>query len=727
MALALPGTSHTVASRPFKLNGKNYSIWKFAITKTLKNRKLEKAVFLPATDLSDEQVIEKDSEAADLLTNSSEQNIIGKILTCDTARQIWDTLKLNFDQDSDSNLENCIIAWSNTQQEPTESISDYVARYDEMVSRITCLGETLSESMKRAILVGGLNARFEGFRRVWNQTTDKSYKRPIEMLFQDESQLAHSELRQRKSVALIIKSEPLVRNKQRLSKEDFQQLLAKSTCNNCGEKGHWARMCPRLEPENKKEAEQATHSKQEIKDQVTRAFMVKTTDESTENWYADSAASTHMAKSIESFSWYQPLSKGVKVLVADDSQLEAIGIGTVSFVSTLLDGTTLRLDVSDVLHVPELSTNLVSVSKAMQKGIRVVFEKEECWFSLEGETVAYGRLSKNGLVQMWLKTPKERALVVKTDRTLDEWHKSLAHLNTRQVKSMVRHNAATGIRLTNNNTDPCTTCPKGKATRVPHPTSTRPKALIVGEQAHLDLVGPITPVSLGGNRYFLLITDEASRFRVIYGLQKKSEVVNELSDYLSLVESETGNRVRHFWSDQGSEFLNEKVRTLLSVEHVKLTTSAAYTPMQNGAAERSNRTVIEATRTLLNSCTLSKELWLEAASTAVFVLNRTTSRLDEATTPYQHWYKRKPDVGHLHPFGSPVHILSTERRSSKWDSKTVEGFLVGFTPRRNTYRLYCPSDNLVHISCNVIFRGHTEIATQMELPEHEMDHDVIMI
>lgn len=233
MALALAGTSYATSFRPMKLNGSNYSIWKFAIKKTLKNKKLEEVVYLPSNDLTEAQVAEKDSEAADFLTNSLEQHIIGKILTCEWARQIWDTLKLNFEQDSDSNLETCIINWSNAQQTETETVSDYIARYDEMTSRITCLGETLSENMKRAILVGGLNSKFIGFRRVWNQTSDKSYRRLVEMLFNDEAQINHSDLKQTKNIALATKGE--VRIKQRLSKEDFRQLPEKSICRKCGD------------------------------------------------------------------------------------------------------------------------------------------------------------------------------------------------------------------------------------------------------------------------------------------------------------------------------------------------------------------------------------------------------------------------------------------------------------------------------------------------------------
>lgn len=52
--------------------------------------------------------------------------------------------------------------------------------------------------------------------------------------------------------------------------------------------------------------------------------------------------------------------------------------------------------------------------------------------------------------------------------------------------------------------------------------------------------------------------------------------------------------------------------------------TASYTPQQNGRAERENRTIFECARTILRAKELPKNLWAEAVSTAVYVLNRTT-------------------------------------------------------------------------------------------------------
>lgn len=222
-----------------------------------------------------------------------------------------------------------------------------------------------------------------------------------------------------------------------------------------------------------------------------------------------------------------------------------------------------------------------------------------------------------------------------------------------------------------------------------------------------DLIGPISPLSLGGNRFVLLLNDEFSKYRTAYNLPRKSDVADKL-EFFTCIEQETGRCAQYLQCDNGSEFKNDKVNLLLSLEKVTMITSAPYTPQQNGTAERSNRTVIESVRTILNSSKLPFRLWAEVVDTACYILNRTASAsLDK--TPYEHWYGRKSNIGHLHIFGRLIQFLNTSRKLDKWSSKTLDGFLVGFTSRRNTYRCYDPTNDKIVVTPDVIFRDHSTI------------------
>nr|GFA96392.1 ribonuclease H-like domain-containing protein [Tanacetum cinerariifolium] len=87
--------------------------------------------------------------------------------------------------------------------------------------------------------------------------------------------------------------------------------------------------------------------------------------------------------------------------------------------------------------------------------------------------------------------------------------------------------------------------------------------------------------------------------------------------------------------------------------------SVPRTPQQNGIAERKNRTLIEAARTLLADSLLPIPFWAEAVNTACYVQNRVLATKPHNKTPYELLHGRLPSIGFIRPFGCPVTILNT--------------------------------------------------------------------
>ncbi|GJW98054.1 retrovirus-related pol polyprotein from transposon TNT 1-94 [Tanacetum coccineum] len=79
--------------------------------------------------------------------------------------------------------------------------------------------------------------------------------------------------------------------------------------------------------------------------------------------------------------------------------------------------------------------------------------------------------------------------------------------------------------------------------------------------------------------------------------------------------------------------------------------SSPYTPEQNGVAERKNRTVIEASRTMLNGSILSKHFWTEAVKIACYTQNRSIIVKRHDKTPFEIFRERIPDINYFHVFG----------------------------------------------------------------------------
>nr|GEU82928.1 hypothetical protein [Tanacetum cinerariifolium] len=98
-------------------------------------------------------------------------------------------------------------------------------------------------------------------------------------------------------------------------------------------------------------------------------------------------------------------------------------------------------------------------------------------------------------------------------------------------------------------------------------------------------------------------------------------------------------------------------------------------PQQNGIAERKNRTLIEAARTMLADLLLLIPFWVEVVNTACYVQNRMLVTKPHNKTPYELLHGRTPSIGFMRPFGCPVTILNTIDLLDKFKGKVDEGFL----------------------------------------------------
>jgi transposase InsO family protein len=155
-------------------------------------------------------------------------------------------------------------------------------------------------------------------------------------------------------------------------------------------------------------------------------------------------------------------------------------------------------------------------------------------------------------------------------------------------------------------------------------------------------------------------------------------------------------------TDNGLEFVNERMETLLREKGIVHLTSAPYTPEQNGVIERDNRTVQEAARSTLAMSNLDTKYWAEAVSTAVYLLNRTTNRRLKGVTPFELWKGFKPDLRHIRIFGTEAWKKVDSIARKKFDDKSERRILVGYENNKS-YRLLDPQSGKIEVSCSVIF------------------------
>ncbi|KAL2630159.1 hypothetical protein R1flu_014845 [Riccia fluitans] len=156
----------------------------------------------------------------------------------------------------------------------------------------------------------------------------------------------------------------------------------------------------------------------------------------------------------------------------------------------------------------------------------------------------------------------------------------------------------------------------GKHGRHPFPQISYTRAEKILGLIHTDLCGPMPIKSKGGAEYILTLTDDHSSHEA--GIQRQL--------------------------------------------------SNAETLQQNGIAERKNRSIMEKVRCMLLESGLTKSLWGEAASTACYLLNRSPTRANLGTTPYEKFKGLKPDLSHLWVFGSTAYVHIPDGQRDKLSS-----------------------------------------------------------
>ncbi|GJW38179.1 putative ribonuclease H-like domain-containing protein [Tanacetum coccineum] len=131
--------------------------------------------------------------------------------------------------------------------------------------------------------------------------------------------------------------------------------------------------------------------------------------------------------------------------------------------------------------------------------------------------------------------------------------------------------------------------------------------------------------------------------------------------------------------------------------------SVARTPQHNGVAERRNRTLIEAARTMLVDSKLPTLFWVEAVSTACYVQNRVLVVKPYNKTPYELFKGFKPAPSFMRPFGCHVTILNTLDSLGKFDGKSDESFFVGYSLSSKAFRIYNTRTRRVEESLHIRF------------------------
>jgi hypothetical protein len=286
---------------------------------------------------------------------------------------------------------------------------------------------------------------------------------------------------------------------------------------------------------------------------------------------------------------------------------------------------------------------------------------------------------------------------------------------------MVKNEAVTGMDVTEAQIrarmkSTCNICMEAKHTADSHPES-RSRSTEPLQRIHSDLMGPMRPMSQGGNEYVLTTVDDYSGYAEITPLKHKSEAGEALKKVLLSWERQTGRKVKIVRTDRGTEYA--AFDKWCASQGILRERSVAYTPQQNGRAERFNRTITQKARAMLLHAGFSKRFWADTFMTATVVYN-VSPRLKQSATPHELFWGQRPDLSHVKTFDCKVFCQRLPQDRTKLSPWSEEGQFVGYERGTKGWRVLLPNGKMV-VRYNVKFIE--DIASGVDFSHDDDDDD----
>ncbi|KAH9687063.1 hypothetical protein KPL70_014633 [Citrus sinensis] len=406
-------------------------------------------------------------------------------------------------------------------------------------------------------------------------------------------------------------------------RQPFNKALVE--CYNCHKLGHFQYECPQWEGgANYAELD-------ESEEMLLMAYADFNDDKNKEAWFLDSGCSNHMNGSKE---WFTDIDEQFRqsVKLGNDIKMAVKGRGNVKF---QVNGITQV--ITNVYYVPELKNNLLSIGQLQEKGVTILIKDGVCGvYHLRKGLIMQTTMSTNRMfVILVTKLPTNSTCfqAISEDNT-HLWHCRYGHLSFNGLKTLQHKEMVKGLPIMKMPSKLCTDCMIGKQHRKSIPKKSLWRATHKLQLVHSDLCGPITPASSSGKRYLITFIDDYSRKVWVSFLSEKSHALEAFKIFKISVEKETGCSIKGLRTDKGGEFTSHEFTAFCSEHGINKQLTAAYTPQQNGVAERKNRTIMNMVRNMLSGKSVPKCFWPEAVNWTVHVLNRRMSAESKAYRLY---------------------------------------------------------------------------------------------
>jgi len=423
-----------------------------------------------------------------------------------------------------------------------------------------------------------------------------------------------------------------------------------------------------------------------------------------QTWLLDSGASNHYTSDKSCFHTL----KEIKPREVETASGHVWGTAIGDVILRLSCGT---ISIPDVMYVPGLNNNtyLISIGQLEDRGLEFHFKQRKCLIYKGGSLWAIGeksnmvywlyQLDDSRLQQQTISFPpimdsakpvlSSYNMKKKTDIQSPEiWHRRLGHVNKKYLIKLKSLSEGMEFGEPRKYKFDCEDCVKATQRRQISRFPTTPAQECL-EVVYSDVCGPMHVPDFWGHKYFCSFLCAKSRFKWVYLMKKKEEVLSLFITWKAYVERRFNCKVRVYRTDGGGEYCSKHAEDYYKSEGIEHFTTQPYSSEMNGDAEVFMRIIVYTASSMLITANLRLDFWGQAVLCANYLLNRTpTKGLKLTMTPYEALLKTKPYFGHLRIWGCRVYAHISDKKRKKLDPHSRECLLMGYYDSENVFKLF---------------------------------------
>ncbi|UYV78302.1 K02A2.6-like, partial [Cordylochernes scorpioides] len=448
----MASSSQALALNVEKLTGSNYRSWKFNMKMLLIERGLWECVINEETIDADEdqrkyektKIKQEKALATIALSISTEQQI--HVIDCKTASEAWTTLEQIFEPKSRARILQLKKQFVNIKFIEEENMINYLSRLKTCSDHLREAGCEVNDEDLAYSMLAGLPDSYDGIIMNFGNMTDDEF--------------TSSKVRQ----VLLTEHERRTTRKEDLSKELLQvnqhqnnsSTDSRRKCYRCGKIGHIATNYRGMRQTTTRNRDNQHFQRKVNKSDNFLAALNLTSDE--DSWQLDSGATNHVCRNKDWFVDLREVSSDP--IMTASGTTEAKGYGHI-FLQTSIHNECLEIKLNNVLYVPNVRRNLLSVSKIEENSNRVTFRNMVARvFNPENRIIAEAT-NVNGLYIVKGKTLNSSKTAFNSEGdhfqniSLRTWHQSLCHIDSNAIEKMAREELVIGLEISSRDKGLC--------------------------------------------------------------------------------------------------------------------------------------------------------------------------------------------------------------------------------------------------------------------------------